>query len=148
AARSRTVNAKTHARIVIPSARRLTRIPLQTHRQPFEAAQDHRAVPRRLAVEPEVREALEQGRNGGARLNAGRLWPGAVVRPEPEAEMRIRRAPEVEPVGLDEDPRIAVRGPDAEQHRVAGRERPVSKRARLAHHARDELGRRVEAHEL
>src|SRR5262249_21215402 len=78
----------------------------ETYGQALEATEDDRAPPDGRAAEHQAREAGEQRGNRGARLEARELRARTEMRAEPEPHVRVRRAAEVEPLGLGES------GPD------------------------------------
>src|SRR5262249_61071058 len=74
----------------------------------LEAAQDDGAPPDRRTGEREVRKARQQPAERGAGLHARELRARAEVRADAEADVRVGRAREIQPVRLGECGRIAV----------------------------------------
>jgi hypothetical protein len=114
-----------------------------------EAVEDEaRPVAHGLRRELDLGKAGEQGRERDLALEASQRGAQAEVEAVPEREVRVRRAREVEAVGVGEHGGIAVRRTDGDHHLVAARKAPSRDLHVLERPPRGPLHGAVEAQQL
>src|SRR6476469_2080466 len=100
------------------------------------------------AVERVSREARQQAADRDASFEPRKIEARARVDAEAECQVPVRRASDIEPVGIGELRRVAVRCADAQRHARSGRQLDVADARRLRRYPVAELVRAVEAQEF
>src|SRR6476661_543874 len=116
--------------------------------EPGETADDVTRLPSRLLDRLHPGEAFEERSERRLELEAAERRTETEVDPGAEAQMRVRRPPEVQTIGLVEDLRIAVGRPEDEADLGAARDRRAVEIERLEDPSLEQLERGVEPKQL